>query len=229
MTITYRGVKGQAITAAEYDETTRHLYEHDDGVIIPKEKTSGVKIDPSSPDFGWHDMPGTMDFNSGDADAPSYATYNGDVKQLQFVVNDKAYTQLHIPHDYLESSDILIHIHWSHNSATYTTGQPTFTVYGTYAKGHNQAAFGAPVSVNLSEAPAARYQHMITETPLTAALGAGGLIATENLEVDGVFLLTVELTGNTMDGGALPFIHFVDCHYQSTGVPTKNNSPDFYL
>jgi len=38
----------------------------------------------------------------------------------------------------------------------------------------------------------------------------------------------VELLANTMNGGAKPFVHSIDIHYQSTGVNTKNKAPNFY-
>ena len=69
---------------------------------------------------------------------------------------------------------------------------------------------------------------MISEGPLSATGGAGGLIPTEDLEVDGLILCTLTMTGNTVNDGSLPFVHAIDIHYQSTGLPTKQRSPDFW-
>lgn len=228
MTIIYRADKGQALNATEYDDTVRDLDERPNGQVYPKTKSVGVKIDNVSPDWGWHDLTGTIRLGNTVND-PTYVTYQGAIKQPQFDVGDEVFTEFHIPHDYAPGTDIYIHAHWSHNSALVTTGGITGNFEASYAKGHNQAFFSTPVIVNLIEdASLVRYQHLITEGLLSAALGAGGLIPTEDLEPDGVLLSRVELTGNTMDGGAKPFLHFIDIHYQSTGLPTKQKTPDFW-
>jgi hypothetical protein len=69
---------------------------------------------------------------------------------------------------------------------------------------------------------------MIAETQASSAGGAGGMIDTGQLEVDGIMIVTVRLLANTMDAGAKPFLHAVDLHYQSTSLPTKNKAPVFY-
>ena len=232
MTITYRGTKGQAISASEYDATVLDLDTRPNGQVYPKTQNVGIKIDTVAPDYGWHDLSGNLLWDpsvGGAATAPTFEVYNGAVKALRFDVNDEAYINFHMPHDYAMGTEIHVHVHWSHNNIAVTTGSVTFIIDGTYAKGHNQAAFGVPISVNLTEnASTTRYQHMITEAPFSAAAGAGGLIAQEDLEVDGILLLRVLCQANTMDNGALPFVHFVDIHYQSTGLPTKQKAPDFW-
>lgn len=228
MTITTRQSKGQSLTNAEMDENITDLRDKPEGQVYPKTSGIGLKLDNASPDWGWHDLLGVVRLG-GTANDPVYAAYQGNILQPQFDVGDEVYIEFHMPHDYAPGTDVFIHAHWSHNSALVTTGgvQANFEV--SYAKGHNQAAFATPVIVSVSEnASPIRYQHMVTEGQLSAALGAGGVIPTENLEVDGLFLCRVELTGNTMDGGAKPFMHAVDIHYQSTGLPTKQKSPDFW-
>jgi hypothetical protein len=229
MALTRRLVKGQEITAAEHDANIDHFEDNPNGVAFPKTSGIGIKIDTDAPDWGWHDLVGNLHFFAGDANAPTNSIYSGTLKQPLFAIGDEGFINLHMPHDYVPNTDIYVHIHWSHNSLAVTTGAPTFVVEGTYAKGHNQAAFGVPVSVNITEAASTtRYQHMVTESQLSNAGGTGGLLDTADLEVDGLFLLRIELLSNTMDGGTLPFIHFVDVHYQSTGLPTKNKAPDFW-
>jgi hypothetical protein len=230
MALTRRLVKGQAITAAEHDANIDHFEQNPNGVYIPKDSAIGVKIDEAAPDWGWHDIAGTLEVDyDTPATVPALVTYQGSMKQRQFAVNDTSYVQFHLPHDYALGTELYVHVHWSHNVLGLTTGAPSFTFDGTYAKGHNQAAFGTPSSVVLSEnANTTRYQHMVTENVLTATAGAGGLIDTALVEPDGVIFGSLTLTSNTMDGGALPFVHFVDIHYQSTGVATKQKAPDFY-
>jgi hypothetical protein len=230
MALTRRLVKGQAITAAEHDANVDHFEQNPNGVYMPKTAGVGMKLDPASPSFGWRDINGLLevDRDTG-ATIPTFITYVGSIKQRQFAVNDMAHMQFHLPHDYLPNSTIYVHVHWSHNSLTVTTGAPTFIFDATYSKGFNQSFFGTPSSVTITEsASTTRYQHMVTESTLSAAAGAGGLIDTADLEVDGIIFGSITLDSNTMDGGALPFVHYVDIHYQSTNMPTIDKSPDFY-
>jgi len=52
------------------------------------------------------------------------------------------------------------------------------------------------------------------------------MLDTNDLEDDGLFLVRADLATSTSTDN--PFLHFVDIHYQSTGIPTKNRAPDFY-
>lgn len=230
MALTKVLVKGQALTAQEHDDNVDDLDQRPNGQVYPKESNTGIKIDNAAPDWGWHDLVGNIHYDeTTPATLPVYTTYVGNIKARQFDVNDEGFLELHMPHDYAKGTDIYIHVHWSHASLTVTSGGPTYAVEGTYAKGHNQAAFGAPVSVTLTEpASTTRYQHMVTESQFSNTGGTGGLLDTALLEPDGMFLLRVTMTANDMNGGVMPFVHLVDVHYQSTQLPTKNKSPDFY-
>ena len=229
MALTFRDVKLQTLTSAEGDANIRHLRDKPDGQVYPKTQGVGVKIDTASPDYGWHDLLSAMVL-AHNAEDPVFEVYIGAVRQLQFDVGKAISINFHLPHDYAMGTDIFIHAHWSHNSATVTSGDISGFFEASYSKGHGQAAFSAPVAITLANVPASpiRYQHMITETQLSATGGVGGLLVTEDLEVDGLLLCRLELTGNTMDGGALPFVHAIDIHYQSTGLPTKQRAPDFW-
>ena len=54
------------------------------------------------------------------------------------------------------------------------------------------------------------------------------MLDTDLLEPDGVVLMRVFLSANTMAGATDPFMHYCDLHYQSTGIGTKQKTPDFY-
>lgn len=228
MAIVLRSVKGQALTKEEQEGNIVDLDERPLGQVYPKSQSIGIKIDTATPDWGWHDLLSTIRLG-GTANDPTYVTYQGSIKQAQFDVGDEIFTEFHMPHDYAMGTDIYIHAHWSHNALGLTTGGITGVMEASYAKGHDQDFFGTPIIVNLAQdASLVRYQHLIAEGPLSAAGGAGGLIDTALLEPDGLFLVRVELTGNTMDAAAKPFLHAVDIHYQSTGLATKQKAPDFW-
>ena len=203
-----------------------------DGLVMPKASSDGIKIDPISPAFGWRDILGPIRTRGVGATDPNDATYQSGVKQYQFAVNDEAWIEYHIPHDYAAGTDIHLHYHWSHNSAIVTGGSVTFGYKITYSKGHNQAAFPSPVTGTfVANASTTQYQHIVSETQISADSPSGSQIDTDNIEPDGLVLCRIYLSANNItSSGAVPdpFIHEVDIHYQSTGIPTKNKVPGFY-
>lgn len=228
MAIITRQAKGQALTHSELDNNFVELRDRPDGQVYPATEGIGLKLDTSSPDYGWHDLRGDIHQDlSNSLSTPT--AYVGGIKQYQFDIGNEAVMEFHMPHDYAPGTDMFIHAHWSHNSNIVTTGSVTWQFEIIYAKGHNQAAFSTPLLVNATQsASTVRYQHMIAETQASAAAGVGGLVDTDQLEVDGIMIVTVRLLANTMDGGAKPFLHAADLHYQSTSLPTKNKAPVFY-
>jgi hypothetical protein len=116
------------------------------------------------------------------------------------------------------------------------SGNAIMNFYISYAKGHNQAAFSTEKDVSLAYntvniATTPRYQHRIDEVQFTTPGGSATLLDTSLLEVDGVILVNFDFaTIPTISGGSSnnPFVHFIDIHYQSTGVGTKQKVPNFY-
>lgn len=228
MAIVTRAGKGQALTHSELDNNFVELRDRPDGQVYPAASGIGLKLDTDTPDYGWHDLVGEIHHDLSNSPSTP-AVYVGGIRQYQFDVGNEAVMEYHMPHDYAPGTDMFIHAHWSHNSNIVTSGAVTWQFEIIYAKGHNQAAFSTPLLVNAAQnASAIRYQHMIAETQASIAGGAGGLVDTDQLEVDGIMIVTVRLLTNTMDGGAKPFLHAVDLHYQSTSLPTKNKAPVFY-
>lgn len=208
-----------------------------DFFTFSKDTGKGIRVDTTTPTFGWHDIIGLLLPDQQGANAPTLAAFiGGNVRRFAFSATDKADCEFHIPHDYAAGTDLYIHAHWSHNG-TAISGNLVLSFSSTYAKGHNQAAFGAEKTVTLTYATVdiattPRYQHRIDEVQLSTSGGSATLLDTDLLEPDGV--IGVNLTATTIPtitGGAPnePFIFFVDVHYQSTGIPTKQRAPDFYV
>ena len=198
----------------------------DSNLVFQKLPTSGIKIDPVSPSFGWQDLlaPIVVDIGAT-SNKPQFSSYIGNIKQFQFSVNDQVYTEYHIPHDYVLGSDIYIHAHWSHNNSAVTTGAVEWGFEITHAKGHNRQSFSTPISTSISaDAPLDQHRHMITETIITGP----GLLTANDIEPDSLILVRIHLKSNSMDNSAKPFLHFCDLHYQSTGIGTKQKAPNFY-
>lgn len=203
---------------------------------LPKASGFGVKVDLTTPTFGWRDLRAEIRTRGVGASDPNDSTYIGNVKAYAFSVGDEAWIEFHIPHDYVPGTDIHLHFHWSHNSAVVTGGNIILGADVTYAKGHNQAVFAATVNPTLvataiASASNGQYRQMIDEVQLSANSPSGTQIDTDDLEPDGLVLARVYLAANNItSSGAVPdpFIHEVDIHYQSTSISTKDKVPDFY-
>jgi hypothetical protein len=233
MSITTRAAKGSRLTHAELDTNFTDLR---DGValMVPKAAGSGIKVDSlGTPTYAWHDLHSVLHTDPGQPTTPDFVTYRGGIKARQFAENDEAYIEFHIPHDYVPGTEILIHAHWSHTGALVTGGSVTWGFEISYAKGHTQQAFSEPILVTVAQnASTTQYMHMIAETTMTSEAGGLTTLPIGDMEVDGVLNCRVYLDSNdmTVSGGGvpLPFLHFVDLHYQSTNVGTKNKVPSFY-
>lgn len=233
MTITTRADKGTELTHAELDENFTDLRDNPDGTVFPKEQNIGIKIDPALPDFGWHDIIGNIHIHQGEPNAGSSVIYRGGLRQMQLAENQEGFINLHLPHDYVIGSPIFVHVHWSHNSPLVTGGSVTWVFETSYAKGHNQSAFSPPVPISIVQNVSVnQYQHMIGETAASTAGGSSTQLNTSDLEVDGIMMCRLYLDSNdiiTSDASIVnPFVHFVDIHYQSTGIATKNRAPNFW-
>lgn len=233
MTIVTRAGKGSQLTHNELDTNFTDLR---DGVniMIPKASGYGIKTDSlGTPTFPWRDITGLLiipDYSVGTA--PTLVTYRGGIVQNKFAVNDEAQFSFHLPHDYAIGTTIYIHSHWSHNSAIVTGGNVTWGYELTYAKGHNEGAFEAPITiVEFQNASTTQYQHLICESVMSISGGAANLLDTDLIEPDGLIFGRAYLSANDItSSGAVPdpFLHQVDIHYQSTNIGTKARAPDFW-
>jgi hypothetical protein len=207
-------------------------------IVFNKASGKGIKVDSTTPTFGWRDLEGFEIPDPTGGDRPTLSTYNsgGEIKENAFSNGDKLRIRYHIPHDYVKGTDIFSHIHWSHNG-TAISGNVVFGITSDYAKGHNQANFGTEKSIsipynttNIATTPQRR--HRIEEAAMTSDGGSGTLIDRGLLEPDGVILVTFEVTTNPTITGGSPnnvFVHRADLHYQSSNIATKAKVPDFYV
>ena len=210
-------------------------------IVLNNAKTYGLQVDLDSPSYPWHDMLGAISIRGVGASDPSYNVYQGGIRGYQFDPNEEVFIEFHVLHDYLPTSDLYIHSHWSLNGKT-AAGATAGTVTGgnviwglevSYAKGHNQAAFSTPITTYATQgASLTTFQHMIAEVALSSSTPSASQLDSADIEVDGVILVRCFLSENniTVASGQLPdpFLHFCDMHYQSTGIGTKNKSPDFW-
>jgi hypothetical protein len=199
-------------------------------LVLPKANTTCIKVDTASPTYAWADLLGPIIIRGTGVNDPSFSTFQNNLRAYQFAVNDFVELVFHLGHDYAIGTDIYIHAHWAHNSASVASGAVTWEFESAYAKGHNQAAFPASVITTVTQnASTTQYQHMIAETVISVAGGSGTLLNSTNFEPDGLILVRARLTANTISAATSPFAFLFDCHYQTSGIPgTKQKAPPFW-
>lgn len=229
------GLTGRLYTITDADVIVPYDMYADDGLVLGKASGVGLKVDVAAPTFGWRDIIGAVLPKATGAGSPARAIYaGGTLADYAFVLNDLCDFIFHIPHDYVPGSDLYFHVHWSHTDAVSITGNVTFTIYQSYAKGFNQANFSAeknfPITyatTNLTTTP--RYRHRIDEAQMSTTGGSASLLDSSAIEVDGLLIVTLKVTAMpTFGGTGKLFIHTCDIHYQSTNMATKGKAPGFY-
>jgi hypothetical protein len=202
-------------------------------LVFDKAAGKGIKVDLAAPTYTWKDLEGPIQPKATGAGSPIWKTFRGNIKEWAFGVNDIVDLKYHMPHGWVPGSDIYIHVHWSHNG-TAISGSMVLTYRWTYQKGHNQGVYPADVSFvqtvstpNIATYP--RYAPIISEIQFSKAVPSANEIDTDSLEPDGLIKLSLIVTTKpTITGGDL-FIEYVDIHYQSTCVGTKQKAPNFYV
>ncbi len=204
-------------------------------LIMDKTSGVGLKVDTTTPTYPYRDITGVMKTAGGAS--PTLSTFiGGSVRVYSFTTGDRCDIDFHIPHDYAPGTDLYIHYHWSHNG-TSISGNIVATIAYTYAKGHNQTIFSTEKTqtftyntTNIATTP--RYVHRLEELQLSTPGGSATLLDTSLIEPDGVISVDFTMTTRpTIAGGAPndPFVFFIDLHYQSTGIGTKQKTPNFYV
>lgn len=206
-----------------------------DGIVLPKTSGKGIKVDTASPTFGWRDLIGDVAPREVGTGAPSLGTFRaGNVKLWSFSSGDRFDCSFHVPHDYAPGTDMYVHVHWSHNG-TNISGTFAANFYHTYAKRGSQSfpaekTLGLSVgSLSISNTP--QYAHRVDEVQLSVNGGSSTQIDSAAIEVDGVILINFDVTTiPTITGGTPnePFVFFIDIHYQSSNIGTKNKISNFY-
>jgi len=216
-------------------------------VVLLKTEGVGLKIDQAAPTFGWMDLLGDIKTRpaagGGAAAQPDFAVYRGNIYGYSFNTAHlhECFVEFHLPHDYVTGTDIFLHAHWSQNvvdtgGAAGVPGVCVFQWDVTYAKGHGTAGgaadpFIAEVSAeNTQQGSTTQYGHLIAELQMSAASPSASQLDSDNLEVDGLILVRmfIDPAHGTYTLDQNPFIHYIDIHYQSTMIATKQKAPPFY-
>lgn len=175
-------------------------------------------------DYGWKDMIAAVS-TAGvpSSSAPTLAAFgpSGNRKEMSFAINDYVYLQpFHTNHDIKPNGLAYLHVHWTTNGTNTATVKWEMEILR--ALGHNQAAFGAPITKTVEQAASGTaWQHMVTEV--------GDVDALTLTEPDELILVTLKrITNGGTDNTDSVFGLMCDLHYQSDRDATRNKVPDFY-
>jgi len=205
-------------------------------LIISKASANGIKVDTSTPTYGWRDIIGDVSPKTTGAGSAELAAFRGGSYRAWFyTTNDVADLVYHMPHDYAAGTDLHLHLHWAHNG-TAITGSLVVTYGITYSKGHNQANFDVEVAPVMTVytpdiATVPQYRQRIDEIQISSATPTATQLSSSLLEPDGLILVGLKATTiPTITGGSTnkPAFLTLDIHYQSTNIGTKQRTPDFY-
>lgn len=174
---------------------------------------------------GWYDLVQPVS-TAGvpPANAPAATTFgpSGLREEYAFDIGDYVFcAPMHINHDIKPGGKAYAHVHWS------TSGGNTATVKWemqiSRALGHNQASFGAAVSVFVEQAAHTdAWRHMVSEVSLSDALTL--------TEPDELILVTLRrVTNGGTNNAATVFGLLVDFHYERDRDATINKAPNFYV
>lgn len=227
---------GLPVSAGEFYHVNKNEYDniHAGTPLLSKSATGGIKVDLTTPTYPWHDLLGRLTSKGLGVNDPEWSIYRSTIYQYLFDLNAEIWFEFHVPHDYVKGSDLYIHTHWSHISATVTSGGVTWGYDITAAKGHQQEIFPAPINTSVTQlasvGASGQYRHMIAEIQLSSNTPTANQINNSSIEPDSLILVRNYLSAyNIVGGTGSVFMHYCDIHYQSTGIGTKQKSPDFYV
>ncbi len=194
---------------------------------------TGLKVgDSVASGYTWRDIEGEIRPDPAGANTPLLIDFRTGVRAYHYSTNDKADLAYHIPHDYVPGTDLHLHVHWGHNG-TAISGNLVLDYVVSYAKGHNQANFSTPVSITQTVATpdvatVPQYRHRIDEFQLSASSPSASQIDTDDIEPDGILLVSVTATTIPTVTAGDPFIFTWDLHYMSHNLGTAQKAPNFY-
>ena len=206
-------------------------------LVLDNASGSGFKVDMDTPVYPWRDLEGLIYPDPANpAAAPTVALFRTGLYAYSYTDGDQCHFSFHMPHDWAPGTDLFLHVHWAHNATGVAANTLTWAFVMSFAKGFAQEVFSVPITpsityamVNLTTTP--QYQHKITEIQLSAASPTAAQFDTDNLEVDGMFIgtMTMGVPAGSFSGGTPDeaiYIFTIDLHYQSTGIGTKQKSPN---
>lgn len=185
--------------------------------------------------IGWNDLLGQLIVkNPGSYNAPSFGLIGGGPMGAYAFTSPslkEAFIDFHVDHKYSVGTNMFIHMHWLPNTADAGYFVKWYFQIA-YAKGYNRApmSIGSLIEVDVTtETPGVQYQHMISEVQFSNDGGTGGLLDTNIIETDGIFMVRAYRNANigSDNYNATVWGLYCDIHFQSDQISTKNRNFPF--
>lgn len=175
--------------------------------------------------YGWRDMVATVSSaRVPAANAPTLDNFgpSGNRTEYKFILNDYIMIKpFHVNHDVKPYGQAYLHVHWTTNGTSTATVKWEFEILR--AKGHGQEAFGAPVTLSVTQAASGTaWQHMIAEVTDSDALT---LYEPDEL----IMVILRRVTNGGVNNTDQVFAMEVDFHYETDRSFTPYKAPDFYV
>jgi hypothetical protein len=138
-------------------------------------------------------------------------------------VNERLTNIYHLPHDFVEGTDMFFHVHHLPTSET-PTGTVRWRFHYQYAQGYQNGSFSdtdltQDVELDLGAISAVQYGHIINEGVAVNDATVGAVLRT-----DGIFIVTIERLAS-VDTNTQPQIFLeLDLHYKSDKTATVNRN-----
>lgn len=133
---------------------------------------------------------------------PTFGVFSGDLRTYEFQTGDVLHGSFEIQHDYIEGSELYVHVHWA--PSTTNTGNCIFLFDYSIASVGTAFPVQAQLSATQAGGGVALQHQLATFTPtISGAIKIGNIIA---------FRLVRTATGNTFTGNA--FVFSIGVHYK---------------
>lgn len=183
--------------------------------------------------FVWRDKEGLIIPDNSKA----LTAFRGNLYGYEIGAGEKIACIFHMPHEWIDGTDLYIHPHWGHNGTIVGPDDYEWTIYASYA--HRKAdlatvcpVFPAEVSTDIvvsgvTSTSHPQYCHSVDEILFATKGGAGAMFDSDDIATDGIILATVELKYEPGLGvGGKTFLFTADLHYQGRPYGTTNKDPD---
>lgn len=204
-------------------------------IVMPKNTNTGILIDIATPTWGWRDITSAI-FVRGSVNAAVVSQYRGTLYDYQFTSGPspkECFANFHIPHDYVPGSNLYIHVHWSLPAAE-ANAKVKWNFDISYSARNRDGiydTFKTPITTFVIGTTCnATYGHKVSEVQFTGPTYTGSYLPVASIEVDGIILTRIYRdNADPLDTvTADPFCHFIDLHYQSTNLSTKDKAYPYY-
>lgn len=208
MTVTYRAVKGAALSHSEMDGNLSHF----------DERTKD----------GWADIVAEF-YTRGGPSSPNTTGFREGIYLYEFDADTtmEAFANFHIPHSYKVGTMLYPHVHFSVN--TNATGVVRWGFEWTYARRHDSTGtrtFGNTgfLYKEFTVPANSAYTHFVAEVDDLAG------IPSTDVEVDGMILMRIFREAAHVNDTFADSVFgiTVDVHHETDRHATPQRAPDFY-